>query len=150
MNLAHEVLQLDVSGVYERHLEAMQVQVGEARAREDAGGAVVVRMDVGDHQAADALGTHVPNRGVNRVDRFVGVHAAVHEISLVAIGKEEDVDQAVLEWDRQAQLEDVSRHLGQSKLGRHDSGIVARLSSPLAGKVARRAGGGAQSGTARG
>ena len=85
---------------------------GKPRTRKDAGGAVVVRVDVGDDQPPEPLCPHLHHCSVNRGHRFLGVHTAIHQVRDVAVRKQEDVDQAVLEWDRQAQLEDVSCHLG--------------------------------------
>ncbi len=116
MHLLNEVLELDVARVDERDLEAVQIEVGAAVARQRAGGAVVVGMDVRHDQPADPSRADVSNSGPNRAHRLVGVHAAVEQVNLVAVREQEDVDQAIFEWDGQAQLENSRGDLAQARL----------------------------------
>ena len=51
-DLRDQVLELDVSRMHQGDLEAMDVQVRETIACEHAGRAVVVGVDVRDHEAA--------------------------------------------------------------------------------------------------
>ena len=54
LHLHHEVFELDVSRMDQRHLEPMYVEVGAALAGQDAGGTIVIGMDVGHEQATQA------------------------------------------------------------------------------------------------
>jgi hypothetical protein len=120
------MLQLDISGMDKRHLEPMQVQVRKSFACEDAGGAVMIGMNVRDNEPAQSLCPNLSHRRPNGVNRLFCIHAAIQQIGVVSVWKEKDIDEAVLEWNRQAKLEHIRCHLGKSKLGRHDSGIVAQ------------------------
>ena len=57
--------------MHERHLQAVQAELGAVLRGQDAGGAVVIRVDVGDEQSADpgALAADGADRATNRVDR---------------------------------------------------------------------------------
>ena len=99
--------------MHQRHLETVQVELRLARTGQDARGAVVIRMDVSDHEPAQALAAEVGERRMYELQRIPGVHPAVEQIHIGAIHEKEHVDQAVLEWNRQPQLEDALGHLGQ-------------------------------------
>ena len=116
----------------ERHLEAMDVQVSQTGARKDAGGAVVIGMDVGDDQAAQAARSEVFERLADRGEGLFRVHAAIEEVGVLAVREEEDVDEAILERDREAELEDARRDLAQCELNGH-LGILAEPSKMSSG-----------------
>ncbi len=105
------MLELDIARIDERHFEAVQVEVCAVGPGEDARGSVVVLMDVRDDQPAQALATERIDRRVNELERFARVHAAVEQVDVVAVDEKENVDEAVLERDRQAELEDPFRYL---------------------------------------
>src|SRR2546430_1761027 len=92
----------------------------------------VLGVDVGDHKAAQASRSEVLERSLDRGERFVGVHAAIQQVGVLAVGEEEDIDQAVLKRDRQAQLEHARGNLGQSEFSRHP-GILAEPSKMSSG-----------------
>src|SRR5206468_11177919 len=116
----------------ERDLEAMDVQIRQSGAGEDARRSVVVRVDVGDHKTAQPSRSEVLQRSLDRGEGFMGLHPAVQQVGVLAVGEEEDVDEAVFERDRQPQLEHARRHLGQSELSRHP-GILAEPSKMSSG-----------------
>ena len=66
-HLEHQVLELDVTRVDERNLEAVQIEVSAVRTGEDAGGSVVVGMDVRHHQPAQALAAEECKRRMNEL-----------------------------------------------------------------------------------
>ena len=115
-HLLDQVLELDIPRMDERDFEA--VTACEASRR-----AVMVGMDVRHHQATQALHTEMFEGPVDRLERFVGVHAAVEQVRLFAVGEDEHVDQAVFERDGETQLENARRDLGKGYVKRH-SGIV--------------------------
>src|ERR1700687_4878707 len=118
-HLAYQVLELYIARMHQRNFQPVDVKVSQARTGENTGGAVVVRMNVGHDEAAQPLGSDVGQRILDHRDRFVGVHAAVDQVSLASVGEEEHVDSPFFEWNRQAELEDSLGHLRQSALGQH-------------------------------
>ena len=124
-HLVDQLLELDVARIHQRDLEPVDVQVGQSgSAGECARGPVVVGMDVRDHQRAQPLRSEQAQAPADHFDRLVGVHAAVEQVGLLAVGKDEDVDQAVLERDRQAELEDARRDFGQREIDGHRQILV--------------------------
>ena len=105
--------------MHEWHLEAVEVQVGEPVARENAGRAVVVRVDVRHDKAANPPRANLLDSGVDRGNRLVGVHPAIQQVDRFSVREKKDVDEAILKRNRQAQLVNVRRHLCESGLGRH-------------------------------
>jgi len=63
---------------------------------------------------------------MNELQGFARVHAAVEQVDLVAVDEEENVDEAVLEGDRQAELEDPFGYLVQR--GRRAQAIPSAIS----------------------
>ena len=131
-DLFHQVLQLHVARMDERDFEAMEVQVCQSGTGEDARRSVVVGVDVGDHKTAQPWRSEELERSLDRGEGFIGVHPAIQQVGVLAVGEEEDVDEAVLERDWQAQLEDARRNLGQSEFSRHP-GILAEPSKMSSG-----------------
>ena len=66
-HLEHQVLELDIARIDERHLEAVQIEVRAVRAGEDAGGSVVVGMDVRHDQPSQALAAERCKRRMNEL-----------------------------------------------------------------------------------
>jgi hypothetical protein len=97
----------------------VHVQVCATGADKGTRGAVVVGMDVRDGKLAQPLRAEVAQRLADDLQGLLGVHTAVEEVGVLAVEEEKDVDQAVLEGDRQAQLEDAGGDLVQSSLDRH-------------------------------
>src|SRR4029077_12188424 len=126
------MLELDISGLHERNLEPMYVEVGATFARERPGGAVVVGMDVRDHELAEPSGAELLHGPADHLDRLLGVHPAIEKVRLVAVLEEEYVDQSVLERDRQPELENVGGDLGQRR-GRHERlvGTIEKYRRPV-------------------
>ncbi len=106
-HLLDQMLQLDVARMDQGDLEAMDVQVGQPGPCEDARRAVMVGVDVGDDQAAQATRPEVLQRLADRGQRILRVHAAVEKVGLGAVGEEEHVDQAVFEGNGKSKLEDT-------------------------------------------
>src|SRR5438067_2146425 len=103
-HLLDEMLELDVARMDEGDLEAVDVQVGAAFAGERSGRAVVVGVDVCHDEPPNPFCPEVRQGPIDGLDRFVGVHPAVEQVRLTAVRKDEDVDQPVLERDRQPNL----------------------------------------------
>src|SRR6266851_816439 len=112
-HLEHQVLELDIARIDERHFEAVQIEVCAAWPGKDSRGSVVVGMDVRDDQPAQALAAERRDRRMNELERLARVHAAVEQVDVVAVDEQEKVDEAVLERDRQAELEDPFAYLVQ-------------------------------------
>src|SRR5439155_2149255 len=111
--------QLDVARMEQRHLEPMYVEVGAALAGQDAGGTIVIGMDVGHEQATQASRAELGQRPLDGLQRIFGVHTAVEEVDLLAGLEHEDVDESVLERNRETKFENVRRHLAQRELDCH-------------------------------
>ena len=118
-HLLDEMLELDVARMDEGDLEAVDVQVGAAFAGERSGRAVVVGVDVCHDEPPNPFCPEVREGPIDGLDRFVGVHPAVEQVRLMAVRKDEDVDEPVLERDRQPKLEDACRNLAQCEFDGH-------------------------------
>src|SRR5712692_2835626 len=116
VDLADPVLELDVSGVDERDLEAVQVEVCASIAGQRAGCAVVVGVDMSDDEAPDSLRAEFLYGSKDGVHGLFGVHPAVEQVNVVAVREQEDVDEAVLERDGPAELEHPLRNFAPRPL----------------------------------
>ncbi len=84
----------------------------------------MVRVDVRHDQSTQAPGAELDDSLLDFPNRLVGVHTAVEEICFGAVDEQEDVDESVLEWNRQPELENAGCDLAQRGACRHP-GIVA-------------------------
>src|SRR5712692_3790712 len=134
-DLEHQVLELDIARIDERHFETVQIEVCAVGPGQDARGSVVVGMDVRDDQPSQALAAERCDRRTNELDRLARVHAAVEQVDVVAVDEKENVDEAVLERDRQTELEDPFGYLVKSghraQLSRSRPGGTRRYSVVL-------------------
>jgi hypothetical protein len=97
-------------------------------------------MNVGDEQAPEAAGSKVVEGLVDGVERVLAVHAAVEQVRLVPVHEEKDVDQPVLERDREAKLEDALRDFGQREISGHP-GILQQATNMSFGESPNPSGG---------
>src|SRR6201984_2284232 len=118
-HLRDEVLELDVPRMDKRNLEPVHVEVGATPARERPRRAVVIRMNVRDQELSYPTRPKMTHCLKDHLYGVLGVHPAIEEVCLLSVGEEEHVDQAVLERDRQPELENVGGDLAQRQLESH-------------------------------